>query len=64
MRHFNIFTYTDLDDIVVEQIFNVILINLMKKFSLEIKELVRPLVKTSVLLYNRIKKDLLPIPGK
>ena len=64
MRHFNILTYTELEDSVVKYIFGNIINNFLKKFQKDVKDNISEVINQTLLLYNKIKKDLLPVPSK
>jgi len=63
-RHFNLLTYTELEDISIILIFNTIVKNLLGRFPEEIKEQVPNIVKSVLKLYKEIKTTLLPTPKK
>jgi dynein heavy chain len=64
-RHFNIIGYTALSDSVMHAIYTTILGEFLKAgFSEDCIKLTNSLVESSVVVFNRIGKELLPTPAK
>jgi len=63
-RHFNILTYTELEEEVIKSIFSKMVNSYLKAFNQNVKDIIDPLLDTTLQIYNNIKIDLLPIPSK
>lgn len=64
MRHYNIICYTELDHLTIKQIFCSLVVSFLKRFSETVRDMVGELVDTVLLVYNRVKTELLPTPKK
>ena len=64
MRHFNVLAYVDLDKEVVKNIYTTIMNIYLDKFNNSIKEISSEIINCTIELYENIKLDLLPIPGR
>jgi dynein heavy chain, axonemal len=65
VRHMNIISFPDMDDVSVKRIFSSILDAFLEAhFPVDIVALSLPVVDASVEVYNSVRKDLLPTPLK
>jgi len=64
VRHFNMITYTDLDEDTIKYIFNTIVDYFLKKFSDPIRSIQETLVESVLHIYNTVKEELRPLPNK
>ena len=64
IRHFNMISYTDLDEETISMIFTTITNSFFRKFATPIRESIDTLVGTVLHVYNAVKRDLLPTPTK
>jgi len=64
MRHFNIIAYTELEDLMIKSIFNQLVSCFLYKFSEEIRDMVPKLIDSVLVVYERVKRELLPTPKK
>ena len=64
LRHFNIITYTNLEDDDVKKIFTTMLKAFLNPFVEEVKENVNEVVESTLEMYKQISAELLPIPSK
>ena len=63
-RHFNLLTYTELEDKNIKTIFNTIIKFFLFTFKDEIKDSVEEIVNSTLKLYKDIKVSMLPTPKK
>lgn len=64
VRHFNMLTYTELDEHIIKQIFNTIVSYTLKPFSESIKKQIDNLIDGTLIVYNTVRSELLPTPSK
>lgn len=64
MRHYNIISYTELDEYTIKQIFTKLVFSFLRRFGETIRDMVPTLVDTVLIVYNRVKQELLPTPKK
>ena len=64
IRHFNIIAYTQLDEDIIRGIFLRIVTFFLVKLPEEIKTLIPELINTNLIIFNKVKSDLLPTPTK
>ena len=64
VRHFNMVSYTELDEETINMIFTTITNSFYRKFSESIRESIPALVETVLHVYNAVKTDLRPTPTK
>ena len=64
VRHFNMLTYTELDEDTIKYIFNTIVEFFLRKFEDPVKEVTGQLVNTVLNVYNTVKAQLKPLPNK
>lgn len=64
MRHFNIITYTELEQDTISYIFRTLLDYFYFKFNDDIKEIIPEFVNSVLIIYNTVRKELLPTPLK
>lgn len=64
MRHYNMITYTELDEETISMIFNTITNSFFRKFSGSVRESIKTLVDTVLHVYDAVKRDLKPTPTK
>ena len=64
VRHFNLITYTILEESDITMIYTKILTALLKTYSEPIRNAVSQLVTASISLYNFVEKTLLPTPDR
>jgi dynein heavy chain, axonemal len=64
MRHFNIISYTELDQSTISYIFTTLLDFFLGKFDESVTSLGPELVKTVLVIYNTVRSELLPTPKK
>lgn len=64
-RHFNVCTYTDLEESSIKTIFLTIVSAFLERFAIPVKEAVEPLVDTTLVVYNNVLNGpLKPTPNK
>lgn len=63
-RHFNVITYTELEDNSIEMIFTCILNYFLAAYKEEIKNSIITCIESTLSNYKEIKKTMLPTPGK
>ena len=63
-RHFNVIAYTELDQVTISQIFTALVTNFLKRFCEDIRNLIDPFIESVLVVYDRVKKELLPTPSK
>ena len=64
IRHFNLLVYTELEESVIKSIFSKMLTSFQKNFPGTVKDQVNNLIDSTIVIYDNIKNDLLPIPSK
>ena len=64
IRHFNMITYTDIDEETVSYIFSMILDSFLSKFLEPIRNLKSTLIETVLYTFEAVKRDLRPTPAK
>jgi len=64
VRHFNMLTYTELDEATIEYIFGTIVEFFLKRFNDSIKNIQKSLVESVLHVYNTVKAELRPTPAK
>ncbi|KAI8820875.1 dynein heavy chain and region D6 of dynein motor-domain-containing protein [Fimicolochytrium jonesii] len=63
-RHFNLFSYVEMDNPSLQRIFGTILGSFLNRFSPDIQKQTTPIVSASINIYNTIRAELLPTPAK
>lgn len=63
-RHFNIISYTELDEAIIKEIFSQIVASFLTRFPETVRQLVPTLIDTVLVIFNRVKQELLPTPKK
>lgn len=63
-RHFNYLSFTEMEDVSLQQIYTKILGSFLNKFSADVSAQTEKIVTASISLYNTIRKELLPTPNK
>jgi dynein heavy chain, axonemal len=64
LRHFNILTYTELDEITIVQIFSSLTTFFLKKFNESVRDQIPNLISAVLHIYNTIRVEMLPTPSK
>ncbi len=64
LRHFNMIGYAQISDESKQVIFSTILNSFVPNFTPVIQALSQPMVKSTILVYNRVTAELLPTPAK
>jgi len=64
LRHFNIIGYTELSDGSKSLIFQTILANFLSRIDGDVEDVCKPMVKSTIELFNSIVAELLPTPAK
>jgi len=64
LRHYNIIAYTELDEDTIRGIFLRIVTFFLVKFPEEIKSLIPELINSVLIIFNKVKAELLPTPTK
>ena len=64
IRHFNIISYTDIEDSTITSIFMKIASFYLNRFSEEIKNRIPGVIAATLNIYNTVKETLLPTPSK
>ncbi len=64
LRHFNILTYTELDEITIVQIFSSLTTFFLKKFNESVREQIPNLISSVLHIYDTIRVEMLPTPSK
>ncbi|TPX58491.1 hypothetical protein PhCBS80983_g03079 [Powellomyces hirtus] len=63
-RHFNSFSFVEMDNPSLQRIFSTILGAFLGRFSADIQKQTDPIVGASINIYNTIRNELLPTPAK
>ncbi|KAJ3159379.1 Dynein heavy chain 1, axonemal [Geranomyces michiganensis] len=63
-RHFNLFSFVEMDNPSLQRIFSTILGSFLSRFSADIQKQTDPIVEASINIYNTIRTELLPTPAK
>ncbi|KAL4464296.1 hypothetical protein ABPG72_011341 [Tetrahymena utriculariae] len=64
LRHFNVISYTDLDEDTIKTIFLTLINAFLNKFNENIRGMIPELVNTVLVVYYRVRNELLPTPRK
>ena len=64
LRHFNITCLTEMTDDQMQYIFKVILSAMLNRLQEEPRALIDVLISSTIQVYNKVRKDLKPIPSK
>lgn len=64
MRHFNIITYTNLQEISIKQIFSTILKGFLETFTEEIRNSLDTIIDMTLSIYKNVATELRPTPAK
>lgn len=64
MRHFNIITYTNLQETSIKQIFATIVKGFLADFTDEVKNSINTIVEMTLSIYNNVATELKPTPTK
>ena len=64
VRHFNMISYTELDEETISMIFNTITSSFLHKFVPAVRDTVGTLIETVLHVYEAVKRDLRPTPSK
>jgi len=64
VRHFNMLTYTELDENTIKYIFGTIVEFFLKKFNESIRNAQETLIESVLHVYNTVKAELKPTPAK
>ncbi|KAH6589529.1 hypothetical protein BASA61_005592 [Batrachochytrium salamandrivorans] len=64
LRHFNLISFVEMENISLKRIFSIILGGFLSKFPPEISKSTDSIVDASIMIYNTIRAELLPTPAK
>ena len=64
MRHFNIITYTDLQESSIKQIFSTIVKGFLASFSEDVRNCLDTIVEMTLSIYKNVATELKPTPAK
>jgi len=64
LRHFNVIAYTEMDDDTVIEIFTKLTRHFLRRFNENITKHIDSLAGQVMMIYNRVKQELLPTPKK
>jgi len=64
VRHYNMLTYTELDEESIRSIFLNLLNYFFARFSDEVKGIIPELISSVLLVYNTVRLEMLPTPSK
>ncbi|KAI9209204.1 dynein heavy chain and region D6 of dynein motor-domain-containing protein, partial [Polychytrium aggregatum] len=64
MRHFNMLSFVEMENISLHRIYSTILGAFLQKFPPEIQKECDPIIDSSIHIYNTIRAELLPTPAK